>query len=101
MENINFMNMANELLGDELYCKFIKEISKKYIGSNLVDFGNKIINNSCYLLIMIGLSNKIKLDNVKICLEGEVVEISCNEFAEKYKKYTKKVKCNGIISIDN
>lgn len=29
MENVNYSNIANDLLGDELYCKFIKEISKK------------------------------------------------------------------------
>lgn len=32
MENVNYSSIANNLLGDELYCKFITEISKKIKG---------------------------------------------------------------------
>lgn len=29
MEKMNYANIVNTLLGDELYCKFIKEIARK------------------------------------------------------------------------
>ena len=48
MENVNYASMANDLLGDELYCKFIKQISKDYKKGNIVDFGKK----SCKQLLL-------------------------------------------------
>lgn len=39
MKNVNYADMANNLLGDELYYKFITEIAKEGKGENLVDFG--------------------------------------------------------------
>lgn len=91
MEKVNYANVAKDLLGDELYCKFIKEISKENNGKNLVDFGKEVINKCCFLIIMIGMSKKVKLDNVKICLGDEIVEISCKEFAMKYEEYVKEI----------
>lgn len=49
MEKVNYDNVAKDLLGDELYCKFIKEISKENYGENLVDFGKEVINRCCFL----------------------------------------------------
>lgn len=94
MEKVNYANIANNLLGDELYSKFIKEISKENNGENLVDFGKEVIDKCCFLIIMIGMSKKVKLDNVKICVGNEVIEISCKEFAMKYKEYAKKIEEN-------
>jgi len=99
MENINYANIANNLLGDELYCKFIKQISKDYKKGNIVDFGKKVVNSCCFLLIMIGMSKKVKIDNVKICLEDEIVEISCKEFAMKYEHYIKQIENNMFQAV--
>lgn len=94
MKNVNYANIANDLLGDELYRLFIKEISKENKGTNLVDFGKEVVDKCCFLIIMIGMSKKIKLDNVKICLEDQVIPISCKEFAMKYEKYARKIEEN-------
>jgi len=91
MKQVNYTNMANELLGDELYYKFINEIAKDNKDTNLVDFGKEVVNKCCHLLIKIGMSNKVELDTVKICLEDEIVEISCKEFARKYERYAKEI----------
>lgn len=99
MEKVNYANIAKDLLGDELYCKFIKEISKENNGGNLVDFGKEVINKCCFLIIMIGMSKKVKLDNVKICLGDEIVEISCKEFAMKYQKYVKEIEKNVFEAV--
>ena len=99
MENINYTNMANELLGDELYYKFTKEVAKDYKGCNLIDFGSKVIDKCWFLIIMIGFSKKIKLDSSKICLEDEIIEIKCKEFAEKYEQYAKKIEENMFETI--
>jgi len=96
MEKVNYANMANELLGDDLYYKFIKEISKEHKDTNLVYFGGEVVNKCCLLIIMIGMSKKVQIDNVKICLEDEVIEISCKEFARKYKEYIKKIEDNVL-----
>ena len=101
MKNINYANMANNLLGNELYCKFIKQISKDYKGGNLIDFGKKIINQCCFLIIMIGMNKKIKLDNVKICLDDREVEISCKDFANRYEQYAKTIESNIFETIKN
>ena len=46
MKNVNYADMANNLLGDELYYKFITEIAKEGKGENLVDFGKMLFINS-------------------------------------------------------
>ena len=96
MEKVNYANMANELLGDDLYYKFIKEISKEHKDTNLVYFGGEVVNKCCLLIIMIGMSKKVQIDNVKICLGDEVIEITCKEFARKYKEYIKKIEDNVL-----
>jgi len=94
MKNVNYANMANDLLGNELYCKFIKEVSKENEGKDLVDFGKEVINKFCFLIVMLGMSKKVNLDNIKICLENEVIKISCKEFAAKYEKYLNQISIN-------
>jgi len=94
MKNVNYANMANDLLGNELYCKFIKEVSKENEGKDLVDFGKEVINKCCFLIVMLGMSKKVNLDNIKICLENEVIKISCKEFAAKYEKYLNQISIN-------
>lgn len=94
MDNVNYINMAKELLGNEMYCKFIKEISKENEGKNLVDFGKEVINKCCFLIVMLGMSKKVTLDNVKICLENEVVTISCKDFATKYENSLEQITAN-------
>ena len=61
---------------------------------DLVDFGKEVIDKCCFLIIMIGMSKKIKLDNIKICVGKEVIEISCKEFAKKYEKYAREIEKN-------
>lgn len=91
MEKVNYANIANNLLGDELYCKFINEISKENKGTNLVDFGKEVVDKCCFLIIILGMSKHIKLDNVKLCLGDKVIPISCKEFAIKYEIYSKQI----------
>lgn len=87
-------NIANNLLGDELYCEFIKEISKEHKNSNLVDFGKEVLDKSCFLIVMIGMSKKIHLDKVKFCLGDKTIEVSCKDFAKKYEMYARKIEEN-------
>lgn len=99
MEKVNYANMAKNLLGDEMYCKFIKEIAKEHKDNNLVDFGKEVVNKCCLLIIMIGMSKKVQMDNVKICLEDEIIEISCKEFAKKYERYARKIEEHALKTI--
>lgn len=87
MEKVNYASIANKLLGDELYCKFIKEIAKENKGENLVDFGAEIVNKCCLLTVAFGMSNVVKMDKVKICIGSKIVEISCKKIYKKYEKY--------------
>lgn len=89
MEKINYVGIANKLLGNELYLKFITSIAKEHNNADLVDYGKKVTEKCCELIVMIGMSNKLKLDTVKLCLENEIVEISCKDFADKYAEYIK------------
>ena len=99
MEKVNYANIANSLLGKDLYCEFIKEISKEHKNSNLLDFGKEVLNKSCFLIIMIGMSKKIQLDNVKFCLEDKIVKVPCKQFARKYERYAKKIEKNIFDTI--
>ena len=99
MKNVNYSDMANNLLGVELYYKFITEIAKEGKGENLVDFGKEVVEKCCLLIVSLGMSNAIKMDKVKICLGREVIEISCKEFAAKYEKYSKEIGKNIVETI--
>ena len=99
MMKVNYTSIANELLGNELYCKFLKEIAKENKGMNLCDFGKEVMEKCCFLIVMLGTSKNIKLDNIKICLENETIDISCKEFAEKYKTFVTKVESSIIETI--
>lgn len=99
MEKVNYADIANKLLGNDLYCEFIKEISKEHGDSNLLDFGKEVLDKSCFLIVMIGMSKKIHLDKVKLCLGDRVVEISCKEFAKKYELYVRKIEENVFDTI--
>ena len=72
MKKVNYTDITKELLGDSLYCEFIKEISKENGDTNLVDFGKKVIDKCCLLIVMLGMS-KVKLDNIKLCLGDKVM----------------------------
>lgn len=87
MKKTNYTNIVKDLLGNELYCKFLKEIAKENEGMNLIDFSEKVFEQCYFLIMAIGMSNKIKLDKVKICVGDEMVEVSCKEVALKYEKY--------------
>ena len=95
MEKINYANIAKDLLGDELYIKLINEIAKKNKNENLVDFGKVVIEKMCLVIVMLGMSKKVKLDTVKICAGDEIINISCKQLEEKYQKYIKQIE-NGI-----
>lgn len=99
MEKVNYAGIANNLLGNELYCEFVKEIAKEHGDSNLLDFGKEVLDKSCFLIIMIGMSKKIHLDKVKFCLGSKVVEVSCKDFAKKYAMYARKIENNVFDTI--
>ena len=83
MENVNYANMANDLLGNE--------IAKENKEENIVDFGKEVINKCCFLIVALGMSRKINLDNIKICIGGKAVKVPCKEFAIKYERYVKEI----------
>lgn len=97
MKNVNYAYIANNLLGNELYCKFVKEIAKEDKIENLVDYGKEVFEKCCLILLSIGMSNAIKMDKVKICIGNEILEVSCKEFAEKYEKYINRIE-NNILN---
>ena len=96
MEKVNYANIAKELLGDGLYYEFIKEISKEHGDANLVDFGKEVLNKICFFTIILGMSNKIKMDNIKICFGEKVVEKNNKKIIKKYKRYSNKIKENVL-----
>lgn len=99
MEKVNYASIANNLLGNDLYFEFIKEISKEHGDSNLLDFGREVLEKSCFLIVMIGMSKKIHLDKVKFCLGDKVIEVSCKDFARKYELYARKIEENVFNTI--
>mgnify|MGYP003571501996 CR=1 FL=1 len=90
-KKINYAEITKELLGDELYNKFITEIAKEYNGTNLLEFSKQVVEKCCSLIFMIGMAKNSKMNYVTICLENEMVKIYIREFARKYEDYTKKI----------
>lgn len=87
MKRKNYMNILNEMLGDELYFKFLMEISKGYEGTNLVKFGEELVNNFGELIIQLGKTKGLNVETVKLCFDDRVVEINYKEFAKKLIMY--------------
>lgn len=100
MKDINYAYIANKLLGEELYCKFIKEFSKENTKGNLVDYGKEVFEKCCLLIVALGMSKTVKMDKIKINIGTEIVEVSCKEFADKYKNYVEEIE-NKIIETLN
>ena len=101
MKDVNYAYIANKLLGYDLYCKFIKEVSKESNKGNLVDYGKAVFEKCCLLIVSFGMSNVIKMDTIKINIGDEIVEVSCKEFAEKYKKYANEIGNNILNMVKN
>lgn len=68
MKRKNYMKMLNEKIGDELYEKFLIEVSKKYEGTNLVKFGEEVVNNCCKNIL--DLAKKYK--KVDLCFGDKI-----------------------------
>jgi len=83
MKRKNYMSILNDMLGDELYFEFLIEISKGYEGTNLVKFGEELVNNFGELIMQLGNSKELNVETVNLCFDDRVVEINCNEFIEK------------------
>ena len=66
MKNVNYADMANNLLGDELYYKFITEIAKEGKGENLVDFGKEVVEKCCLLIVSLGI---LLLSNIFLAIK--------------------------------
>ena len=95
MENLKYVDMAKNLLGDELYLKMLTELSKDFESNDMIEYGKEVIDKCCLLILTIGMS-KVNLENVDICLKGVSVKVSCKEFAKKYEIFTEEIKSNII-----
>lgn len=96
MERLMYADMAKKLLGDELYLKLLTEISKENSLDDLINYGKEVIDKCCLIIIMFSMSNKIKMDTVKLCLGERIIQISCKEFSNKYLKYIKEIQESSI-----
>lgn len=94
MEKVNYANMSKDLLGDELYIKLINEVAKENKNENLADFGKIVIEKMCLLIVMLGMSKKVKLDTVKICAGKEIINVSCKQLEKKYQEYIEQIEKN-------
>lgn len=91
MERLMYADMAKELLGDDLYLEMLTAIAKENHLENFESYGKDVIEKCCLIMLRFGMSKKIKMDTVKICLEDRVMEINCKEFSDKYEKYINKI----------
>ncbi len=91
MERLMYIDMAKELLGDELYLQLLTAISKENESGDLESYGREVIDKCCLIIIMFGMSNEIKMDNIKLCLGEKVIPISCKEFSDKYLRYVREI----------
>lgn len=71
MKSKNYMKKLKEKIGDELYLKFLIEISKEYEGTNLVKFGEEVLNNYCKNILYLVKKHK----KVDLCLGKQIVTI--------------------------
>ena len=60
MENKkNFVNIIRDIIGDDKYLKLLEEISKENKEKvNLDEFYDVVVNNYCFLILMLGFSRK-------------------------------------------
>lgn len=96
MERLMYADMAKELLGDDLYLEMLTSIAKENKSEDLESYGKEVIEKCCLIMIKFGVSQKVKMDSVKFCLENRIVEINCKEFAKKYEEYTRKIEENSL-----
>lgn len=96
MKKLMYTNMVENLLGRDLYIKLLTDIAKEYKSNDIVHFGSNVVEKCCTIIMMIGMSNRIKMDNIKIYIADQAIDISCKEFAKRYENYTKVLENNLI-----
>ncbi len=78
----SYVSKLQEIIGDEQYAKFLADMSKKYEGADIVEFGEKIINKCAELIVCVGKSDNIKMDTVGLCFGDKVINVNCKEFVK-------------------
>lgn len=89
MENKkNFVNIIRDIIGDDKYLKLLEEISKENKEKvNLDEFYDVVVNNYCFLILMLGFSKRVDIDKYKLKASNITLELNSLNFANKYKKY--------------
>lgn len=101
MENKkNFVNIIKDIIGDGKYLKLLEEISKENKEKvSLDEFYDVVVNNYCFLILMLGFSKRVDIDNYKLKTNNITLELNCSNFANKYKTYIKMVESEKFKTI--
>lgn len=84
----NFANIIKDIIGDNQYLKLLEEISKENDKKvKLDEFYDVVVNNYCFLILMLGFSKKVDIDKYKLRASNITLELSSLKFSKKYKKY--------------
>ena len=89
MDDFNCAEILKNILGDELYKDVVTKISKEVaeernLNIELTDFYNDIVNNYCFIILMIGMAKRVEVENVSWTLE-------MRDFIKKYDIFIRKV----------
>lgn len=93
MENINFVEVIKDILGEEEYLQLLKDISIENMekGISYEKFFNEVANKYCFIILLIGFSKKIDINTYYIEKEKPIIKIQIKEFVSRYEKYIKQV----------
>lgn len=96
MDDFNCAEILKNILGDELYKDVVTKISKEVaeernLNIELTDFYNDIVNNYCFIILMIGMAKRVEVENLKIKSKKVSWTLEMRDFIKKYDIFIRKV----------
>ena len=95
MKKFCYTNIAKEVLGDELFYEFLKNLAEENKNLDVLSFAEELMNKCSLLIVSLGMSKIIELDTIDLCIGRQIIKISSEEFARKYSKYIKAIDNNS------
>lgn len=87
---IDLVVLVKQLLGEDVYFKFLTQIAKQENGNiKLDEFYEEVLEKYCCIILNISISKVIQVESYKIRTSRGIISIDTNKFCKKYEDYIK------------
>ena len=92
-KELDYVGILKSIIGDVEYNRLLLEVSKQNKEKvELYDFA-EVFKKYCLIILMLGTSKRIDMENFKVKLEDKTILLNGFEFAKQYEKFIRLVEC--------